>query len=45
MFTKEYQKSLSEKEKTINQRTARLDSQNVITLEQVTDEEKEGNDK
>ncbi len=41
MFTEEYQKSLSEKEETINQRTARLDSQNVITLEQPTDEEKE----
>ncbi len=41
VFTKEYQKSLSEKEEAIYQRTARLDSQNVITLEQLTDEEKE----
>jgi tetratricopeptide (TPR) repeat protein len=41
MFTKENQMSLSEKEEAIYQRTARLDSQNVITLEQFTDEEKE----
>jgi tetratricopeptide (TPR) repeat protein len=41
VFTEEYQKSLSEKEETINQDTAKLDSQNVITLEQLTDEEKE----
>jgi tetratricopeptide (TPR) repeat protein len=39
MFTKENQKSLSEKEEAIYQRTVRLDSQNVITLEQLTDEE------
>ncbi len=45
MLTKEYQKSLSEKEEAINQRTARLDSKNMITLEQVTDEEQEENDK
>jgi len=40
VFTEEYQKSLSEMEETINQVTAKLDSQNVITLEQLTDEEK-----
>jgi hypothetical protein len=41
VFTEEYQKSLSEKEETINQDTAKLDSQNVITLDQLTNEEKE----
>ncbi len=45
VFTEEFQKSLSEKKETVNQITARLDSQNVITLEQLIDEEKEGNDK
>ncbi len=40
VFTEEYQKSLSEKNETVDQVTARLDSQNVITLEQLTDEEK-----
>jgi chromosome segregation ATPase len=44
VFTEEFQKSLSEKKETVNQVTARLDSQNVITLEQLIDEEKEGND-
>jgi hypothetical protein len=33
------------KEETVNQVTARLDSQNVTTLEQLTDEGKKGNDK
>jgi hypothetical protein len=42
VFTEEYQKGLSEKKETVNQVTARLDSQNVIKL---TYEEKEGNDK
>ncbi len=41
MFTKENQMSLSENEEAIYQRTARLDSQNVITLEKHKDEEKE----
>jgi len=43
VFTEEYQKTLSEKEETVNQVTSRFDSQNVIALEQLTDEKKEGN--